>query len=134
MEKIKLMILNVTKEKINVVFTAYSQELTIQGKPIDLFNLETGKQEMEDFGLKNYEALFEHCKNTMEELLRILDIDLIEAWNIFYKYETFSNIGEWESWENIETIKDLDLRIKTYDKIAEHVKQSIEKHTKGDYQ
>ena len=119
---LNLMYIDVKEKKSSAMFVWYGQELRIECKHLKISNIDSGEEVRTD---NNYKLFFEHCYLVLKELLRVLDVDLYEAWNIFYNQETFAKIDGWECWENVESIKDLDLIVNKYDASKQRLEEFL---------
>lgn len=120
---LKIIYKNITEETTKIMFNWYGQELKIECKNLEIRNLETDEKISV---INNYNALFEQCEKVLSMLLKILDIDLLNAWDIYYSQERFANINNWEEWEGIESIEDLDLKITKYDDTKKKLEEFVE--------
>lgn len=122
-EKIEKLIMDITEEKSTMTLKWICEELTIYCDNLDIRNIETNEKISV---VENYTELFNYFYNTLNKLVEILDVNLFDAWEILYKYDTFSSVDNWEDWENIEQFEDLDIKTKEYSEIKEAMKEMLE--------
>lgn len=119
--ELKIILKDIREDNSKVILEWHGKEIKVICEHIEIKNLETNEKISTK---ENYKSFYNHAIKILDELLNLLDIDLFDAWKIFYNQESFAYIENWEEWENVESIDDLNLTIKEYNPI----KEALEKY------
>jgi hypothetical protein len=125
MTDMKLVYKDITEEESKLLFIWGGQELKLYCKHLNIICCDDDNTQVQV--KTNYEAFWNHCEKVINNLLDLMDLDLISAWEIFYKYDSFDSISCWDYWDNVESFEDLNIEVKTYDTFKEKVSEMINK-------